>query len=690
MNSITSVTSKLLAIMVVSMALSFPSDTTWGLTDEKKFVRTANYYLKAGWSIKSSDFNRLSSYDLLILPMEAASYNRDFFEFARKKNPDIIILAYVPSRSININDLEDGAQIRKRMKQGIRDEWYLREPNGEIIKSWPGTMPLNLTSGWNEYLAHFVNTVVLSTGVWDGVLYDEIDTRFSNFNAGNLDLNRDSIKDTRELIDESWSTGIATLLQKSRELFGPSTIIMTNGSSHPLYQPFVNGRVFENFPTPWEEKGTWIDSMKAYLALPKKVGYNPLFMVNRTTENTGKKDDYRSVRYGLASTLLGDGYYSFDFGDRDHGQLWWYDEFDISLGKPLSLPKRVDMSPSTPDISLGVWQREFQNGVVFVNSLSKSIDLEFEESYEKIRGKQDPIVNNGTVTSSLSLAGKDGILMVRPLNRIPGSFFKNGSFTRIFNSDGSTQRNGFFAYDQQMRGSALIAINDLDHDVREERIVIDRGTVSVFWPSNGNTTSFTPFEKWNGDLNAAFVDTNKDGTQEIIVAPERRNGSMTDPLIKVVNPKTGSTISAFYPFGKKFKSSIRVASADVDGDGMPEIIASSGTGTQPFVRVFNTQGKQVSKQFLAYTARFRGGVFVAAGDTNGDGIAEIITAPGSGSKPHIRMFNSKGKALSPGFFAFNTPQTSGVRITTADLDGDGRYEILPMTMNVFTTSTINK
>jgi hypothetical protein len=57
---------------------------------------------------------------------------------------------------------------------------------------------------------------------------------------------------------------------------------------------------------------------------------------------------YPWVRFGLALTLMNDGYFLHDFGDLEHGQDWWYDELDFDLGYPLEPAVRVDLGGGTP------------------------------------------------------------------------------------------------------------------------------------------------------------------------------------------------------------------------------------------------------------------------------------------------------------------------------------------------------
>jgi hypothetical protein len=53
-------------------------------------------------------------------------------------------------------------------------------------------------------------------------------------------------------------------------------------------------------------------------------------------------------------------------------------------------------------------------------------------------------------------------------------------------------------------------------------------------------------------------------------------------------------------------------------------------------------------------------VRVAAADVNGDGVADVITAAGPGGGPHVRVFDGQTNAELLSFFAYNPGFTGGV------------------------------
>ena len=150
--------------------------------------------------------------------------------------------------------------------------------------------------------------------------------------------------------------------------------------------------------------------------------------------------------------------------------------------------------------------------------------------------------------------------------------------------------------------------------------------------------------------------------------------------VAIVNLVAGNVVNStsFSPFGK-FKGEIHVANADFNGDGVNDFVVAQGKDGQAIVRVLNgtdpTGGTQLF-QVAAYPSKFHGGVNVAAADVDGDGVPELITAPDSGKQP-VEVFSGVGAhallfTLSP----FGATFTDGVRVAAGDVNGDGRADII--------------
>jgi hypothetical protein len=90
-------------------------------------------------------------------------------------------------------------------------------------------------------------------------------------------------------------------------------------------------------------------------------------------------------------------------------------------------------------------------------------------------------------------------------------------------------------------------------------------------------------------------------------------------------------------------------------------VVGAGPGGAPWVRAFDSLTGVMKYEFLAYDAAFHGGVRVALGDYNSDGVPDIITAPGPGGGPHIRVFDGRNGLNVDGgnFFAYETTFTGG-------------------------------
>jgi peptidoglycan hydrolase-like protein with peptidoglycan-binding domain len=129
----------------------------------------------------------------------------------------------------------------------------------------------------------------------------------------------------------------------------------------------------------------------------------------------------------------------------------------------------------------------------------------------------------------------------------------------------------------------------------------------------------------------------------------------------------GNPQASFFAYDTRFGGGVSVAIGDVLDDAAPEIITGAGPGGGPNVHVYSLGGDLLA-DFNAYADEFHGGVFVAAGDVQGDGKAEIITGPGYGGGPEVRIFNGNGALLNK-WFAYDPNFPGGVHVAAGGMQG---------------------
>lgn len=109
---------------------------------------------------------------------------------------------------------------------------------------------------------------------------------------------------------------------------------------------------------------------------------------------------------------------------------------------------------------------------------------------------------------------------------------------------------------------------------------------------------------------------------------------------------------------------------------IPIVAAGAGEGGGPIaeIRVADTQ-QVVFRQFV-YGESFRGGVRVALCDVNKDGTAELVTGPGPGGGPRVRVFDGRSGEPIGDFYAFDPNGRTGINVACSDLNGDSRGDII--------------
>lgn len=154
------------------------------------------------------------------------------------------------------------------------------------------------------------------------------------------------------------------------------------------------------------------------------------------------------------------------------------------------------------------------------------------------------------------------------------------------------------------------------------------------------------------------------------------------PLV-TVNYSDGHT-SSFFAYDQNFRGGVRVAMGDINGDGNVDLITAPGVGGGPNIKIFNlVSGTPIQvADFFVFEAAFFGGLYIAVGNLNNDGFGDIIVGAGPGGGPRVsayagsQNFSINGSTVMTTFFAYAPQFTGGITVAAADRTGEGLDEIV--------------
>ncbi len=279
--------------------------------------------------------------------------------------------------------------------------------------------PVVAGRSWRDELADEAAKLV-TDGPWNGVFLDVCFSDIAWLNGGLLDLDRNGVADDKAQVSAQWSAGMGMLVDTLRAKLGPAVPIISNPGAQDCPHPNLDGILLEGWPIGMppeyltypagEERYTRWSGHGRKLTIAN--GFSPKIGFGTIAEGQDEvaRTDYAAMRFGLASALMSDGYYTFDNGVFGHYVTWWYDEYD-GAGRGRAWLGRARGAAQTQGT---VRWREFEHGLAVVNLGDAAVMFDAPPGFAKLVGTQDPEHNDGAaVDGALRIGPKDAYVLVR-------------------------------------------------------------------------------------------------------------------------------------------------------------------------------------------------------------------------------------------------------------------------------------
>jgi len=324
----------------------------------------SDYPKIASWLAKKDEIIESGKpYDLVM----AGWFTQEEAARFRENNPDVLLLAGLTTTWVWDNEewmsfLVTIANHGRDEAIEVTEEMYLHDSEGgRCAFGWASEEwghgeiyamdPRN--EDWASLVVNFYETV-LAQPSHDGIIVDMVVERQY--------WGQDAIT------DEEWTAATKAIYRRISDLNTEDKLVIFNAGARLSdiddYSMYFDGYLMENFMG-GQLKTTFSEGLEA-------LNGDKIVIYGVDTDDTGVVD-MKKMRLGLTLSLLGDNtYFTYDFGPRDHGQAWWYPEYDVDLGEPLGEYYELE----------GAYWREFERGIVVAAPEGASVS--FDEEYTDV------------------------------------------------------------------------------------------------------------------------------------------------------------------------------------------------------------------------------------------------------------------------------------------------------------------
>jgi hypothetical protein len=435
---------------------------------------------------------------------------------------------------------------------------------------------------------------------------------------------------------------------------GPAKIILGQGSDTVIFGPGYSSLALDTGP------GRDLVEIQAF---------NPNVTVTINGPETGQTDQL------LIQASTGQAVSADSSGIQANGAFFSVDwtEFrklnihqtasEVQLGFTAAAPQKVLVFGSEIDLTGTLNTTDVRLEAANLVSVQGNITTQPGGDIALVAG-QNGKVQIGTQSNALLTATNGNIEVVAPIAYLGGTASKQAV----------SVTNGTFSNEA---GKTIVTATAPTpfFNTSVPSITVGQGGSLRAWSTDGTalTAPLTPFQGYQGVPRFNSVsDLDGDGIADLVSVPQPG----VSPHMVVFSGKDMSVLRSVYVFDPRFLGGVNVATGDVNGDGLADILLAADAGATPHVVVISGGTWEVLASFYAFDKAFHGGLRLTAADANGDGVLDIITSTASGPISHVVAFANLGQSVITSFYAFPEAVRNGVEIAAADLDGDNIAELI--------------